>query len=126
MVEKSKKKTKRVLVVDDHPSGQNLMAHVLCDLGYDYEAAWNGQEAVEKVLANNFDLVLMDLHMSKMSGYEATRKIREVKKDIPIFALTAYDADEVSSKCQAAGMTGIFSKPIDIDQFEKWIQGPLL
>jgi len=125
MVKEPKKKIKRVLVVDDHASGQELMAFIFRDLGYDYESALNGNEAVKKALAKDFDLVLMDLRMPVMTGFEATQKIREVKKDLPIFAFTAHVMHEVSSKCKTAGMTGFIPKPLDIDQFKKWIQGKL-
>ncbi len=123
MVKEPKKKIKRVLVVDDHASGQELMAFIFRDLGYHYESALNGKEAVKKALAKDFDLILMDLRMPVMTGIEATQKIREVKKNLPIFAFTAHVMHEVSSKCKAVGMTGLIPKPLDVDQFKKWIQG---
>ena len=99
------------------------MSYVLTELGYDYQSAWNGQEGVKRVLTEDFDLVLMDLRMPVMSGYEAVRKIRDIKKDLPIFALSADAINDISLKCKAMGFTGTFTKPIDIDHFKKWIQG---
>lgn len=117
----AKEKIKRVLIVDDHESSQQLMIFLLGGLGCDHESAWNGQEAVERALAKDFDLVLMDLRMPVMDGYEAAREIHKVKKDLPIFALTAYAADDVPSKCLAAGMTGCMFKPVDIDKLKELI-----
>ncbi|MBF0571796.1 MAG: response regulator [Candidatus Omnitrophica bacterium] len=116
------KKTKRILVVDDDGLSQELMAIVLDALGYSYESAKNGKEAVEKALKQDFDLVLMDLRMPVMNGYDAARKIHEVKENLPIYALTAHVLDYVPSKCRDAGMTGIFPKPIDVPKFNEWLK----
>lgn len=122
MSDGSERRIKRVLVVDDDDLSQELMAAVLGEIGYVYEAAHNGQEAVEKALRGDFDLVLMDLRMPMMGGYTAAKQIHEVKKDLPIIALSAYAVLHDPSRCQDAGISKFISKPIDVAELKEWIQ----
>mgnify|MGYP000102940374 CR=1 FL=1 len=81
----------------------------------------NGQEAVEIDNLQDFDLVLMDLQMPVMDGYEATRKIREqlIAEKLPIIAMTADVMKEVEGACYEAGMNGYIAKPIEIDALKR-------
>jgi CheY-like chemotaxis protein len=116
------KRHKKVLVVDDDAPSQQLMAILLDSLGVSHESAWDGREAVEKVSVENFDLVLMDVRMPHMNGYDAAQRIRQEKKELPIYALTAHAMDYVPAKCSAAGMNGVILKPLDIEAFSTWIR----
>jgi len=83
---------------------------------YDHKVyvAHNGQEAVEAAVTHEPDLILMDLRMPKVDGFEATRRLRKMAKfsRTPIIALTASVGPEIKSKCQQAGCTQHLSKPI--------------
>ncbi|MBF0243560.1 MAG: response regulator, partial [Desulfamplus sp.] len=73
-------------------------------------------EAVDLVVTNNYDVVLMDIQMPEMDGIEATKSIREKGFDIPIIAMTANVTTEDREKCIASGMNGYLSKPFDPDK----------
>lgn len=104
-----------VLVADDSPLNRKVTLLVMQHLGLRAEAVCNGQEAVEAVRKNNYDLVLMDCQMPVMDGFEATRQIRGSETDnvrIPIIALTAQAIDGDRETCLDAGMDDYITKPI--------------
>ncbi|MFC2100897.1 response regulator [Bacteroidota bacterium] len=106
-----------VLLVEDNPYGQELIAHFLKAKESKVQIAGNGKEAIEKVSNNNFDIILMDLQMPEMDGLEATKIIRKEEKKsgkhIPIIALTANAFKGDKEKCLEAGMDDYLSKPIN-------------
>lgn len=104
---------KRILVVEDTHENQLLIRLYLEKLGVHVELANNGQEGIEKVLAQDYDLVLMDMQMPVKDGYEATRVLRAQGVTLPIIALTGYAMKGDREKCLAAGCNDYFSKPID-------------
>jgi CheY-like chemotaxis protein len=79
----------------------------------------NGQEALDQVKEQHYDLILMDMQMPVMNGFEATRKIRQLEeyKDTPIIALTAFAMKGDREKCLEAGATDYIPKPIDSQEF---------
>jgi len=104
----------KVLLVEDVPLNQLLMKIILDDFGFERDIADNGKIAIEKIQSTSFDIVLMDLQMPEMNGYEATKIIREkLKSNIPILALTADVTETVLQECKAAGMNDHIAKPID-------------
>lgn len=104
----------RVLVVEDMALNQLLMKTVLDDFGFERDIAENGKIAIEKLKTNQYDIVLMDLQMPEMNGFEATEYIREtLKLTIPIIALTADVTTVDLAKCKAVGMNDYIAKPID-------------
>ncbi len=109
----------RVLVVDDSPHNLKLVSMYLERMGLTAETAANGREALEAVLANPPDLVLMDMHMPVMGGEEATRRIRaECPRHVPVVALTADVVADHASQHRAAGCDDVLAKPIDQGRFE--------
>jgi len=110
-----------VLLVEDNVLNQKLIFLNLAKYGFKIDVANNGQEALEKLESQSYDLVLMDLMMPVMDGLEATLRIRENEKasqeHIPIIGLTAntYDADR--EKCLAHGMDEYMAKPFDLEEF---------
>jgi PAS domain S-box-containing protein len=104
----------KVLVAEDIPLNQLLMRTLLEDFGFDCDIADNGKIAVDKLQLQDYDIVLMDLQMPEMNGFEATDFIRNVmKSDIPIIALTADVTTVDLAKCNAVGMNDYISKPVD-------------
>ncbi|WP_269222754.1 PAS domain S-box protein [Flavobacterium sp. IMCC34518] len=104
----------RVLVVEDMALNQLLMKTVLDDFGFERDIAENGKIAIEKLKTNQYDIVLMDLQMPEMNGFEATEYIRTtLKLTIPIIALTADVTTVDLAKCKAVGMNDYIAKPID-------------
>jgi CheY-like chemotaxis protein len=104
----------KVLVVEDIALNQLLIKIILLDFGYDVTIAANGKIAIENLQANKYDIILMDLQMPEMNGFEATKHIRTVMNSkIPIIALTADVTSADVEKCIAAGMNDYVSKPID-------------
>ncbi len=104
----------RVLVAEDQPVNQALIAAVLEPLGCRLTQVWNGAGAVEAVQADVFDLVLMDMQMPGVDGVEATRRIRAlggVNARLPIVALTANVLPEQVARCREAGMSDHLAKP---------------
>lgn len=81
------------------------------------QVADNGMDAVRMVEKTNFNVVLMDIHMPGISGIEATQKIREFNKDIPIIALTAVTIDENLDDFYRAGFNEIIPKPFKTEEF---------
>ncbi len=104
----------KVLVVEDIALNQLLMKTLLDDFGFECELAGNGIIAIEKLKRKPFDIVLMDLQMPEMNGFDAARYIREnIDSQIPIIALTADVTTADLKKCKAVGMNDYISKPID-------------
>lgn len=95
------------------------MESIILKGGYNYLAAYDGNEALEKLREKKVDLILMDIQMPGMNGYELTRIIRDMDnryKNVPVIAMTAYAMHEDRDKCIQAGMDDYITKPFDIDQ----------
>jgi PAS domain S-box-containing protein len=104
----------RILVVEDIALNQLLMKTLLEDFGFEMDVAGNGKIALEKMQTNTYDIILMDLQMPEMNGFEATAYIRnEMNSRVPIIALTADVTTVDVEKCKAVGMNDYISKPID-------------
>ena len=104
----------KVLVVEDMPLNQLLMKTLLDDFGFERDIAENGKIAIEKLQNGSYDIVLMDLQMPIMNGFDATEYIRNTMKlDIPIIALTADVTTVDLAKCKAVGMNDYIAKPVD-------------
>jgi len=109
--------TVRILVVEDNPTNQKLALRLLEKVGCPADVAANGKEAIEALKKLQYDLVLMDVQMPEMDGFEATRIIRNPKSDInqheiPIVAMTAHAMKKDQDRCLDAGMDDYISKPI--------------
>jgi CheY-like chemotaxis protein/HPt (histidine-containing phosphotransfer) domain-containing protein len=109
--------TGRVLVAEDVEDNQYLFKLLLDSLSVEYEIVSNGEEAVEKALTDEFDLILMDMQMPIMGGVEATSLLRQAGIDVPIYALTANVMKEDLQRHLEAGCTGTIAKPIDRKEF---------
>lgn len=104
----------KVLVVEDIPINQLLMKTILDDFGFQRDIAANGKIAIQMLEEKKYDIILMDLQMPEMNGFEATEYIRNtLKSSIPIIALTADVTTVDVEKCREAGMNDYMSKPLD-------------
>jgi signal transduction histidine kinase/DNA-binding response OmpR family regulator len=120
-----------VLVVDDNPINVEVAVHMVEALGYRAEIATTGKEAVQALLKRSFKLVLMDLQMPEMDGYEATREIRTLEAGTavhtPIVALTAHAQEADRQRALSAGLDDYLSKPVKLETLgallAKWL-GP--
>jgi len=107
-------KNLKVLVVEDIPLNQLLMKTLLDDFGFERDIADNGRIAIEKLRSKAYDIILMDLQMPEMNGFEATDYIRNtMHSDIPIIALTADVTTVDLDKCKYVGMNDYIAKPVD-------------
>ncbi len=104
----------KVLVVEDIPLNQLLMKTLLDDFGFEKDIAANGKIAIEMMALTVYDIILMDLQMPEMNGFDATQYIRNVlKSEIPIIALTADVTTVDLEKCKLVGMNDYIAKPVD-------------
>ncbi|MEZ7892538.1 MAG: PAS domain S-box protein [Candidatus Wallbacteria bacterium] len=108
----------KILLVEDIKSNMELVSKLLVKYGHIISAAENGFKAVELVKLEKFDIILMDLQMPGMDGFEATRKIRELGFSGPIVALTANAIKGVKEQCFEAGMNDFITKPINIKELQ--------
>lgn len=107
----------RILLAEDAPDNQRLLGFMLTRAGATLEMADNGQMAYEKAIAawqagQTFDLVLMDMQMPILDGYQATRRLRDSGYQAPVVALTAHARNDECARCLAAGCDGYATKPI--------------
>jgi len=113
-----------VLLAEDNPVNQVLGIRLLEKFGHRVTLANNGREAVEKYQQGPFDVILMDVDMPEMNGYDATATIRGLEqangRHIPIVAMTAHAMDGSRERCLEAGMDGYISKPIDTEAL--WLE----
>jgi signal transduction histidine kinase len=110
----------RVLLAEDNSMNVYLLEKLFHKWGVDYEIASNGDEALEKVATQTYDLVLMDIHMPFRDGYQTAKEIRmlpdPVRSSIPIIALTASVSDDLKHKIEEAGMNDYLHKPFNASE----------
>ncbi|MFC1761699.1 ATP-binding protein [Planctomycetota bacterium] len=106
-----------VLVAEDVETSQKLMTLLLTRMGFEVTIAADGVEVIQKALSQSFDLILMDIHMPNVNGYDATRALRHQGVEIPILALTANAMKGDDRKCIEAGCDDYLTKPIDRTDF---------
>jgi signal transduction histidine kinase/CheY-like chemotaxis protein/HPt (histidine-containing phosphotransfer) domain-containing protein len=120
----------RILVVEDHPLNQEVMKDLLGSLGYSFELASNGLEALRALEQKEYSLVLMDCQMPELDGYQATRRLRVVEHEqsqprVPVIAVTAHALAEEREKVLQAGMDDLLTKPIQLatltQMLAKWV-----
>lgn len=114
----------KILLVEDNPINIKFVVSLFADYRIQADIAENGKIAVEKVKENSYDLILMDIEMPEMNGYETTSVIRHIlKSEVPIIAMTAHAMAGEQDKCLALGMNDYISKPINANLlFEKMLQ----
>jgi two-component system cell cycle response regulator DivK len=118
---------KKILIVDDNQDSRELVVKILKTRGYQTIEAVDGEEALEKAVAERPDLILMDRSLPKIDGYEVTRRLKNQDefKDIPIVALTAHAMRGDREKALEAGCEGYISKPINVRELPELIMSYL-
>ena len=113
----------RVIITDDIFTNRLLLSEILEDLGHEYFLAQNGKEAVDELIAGNYDLILMDIEMPVMNGVEATKYIREnlktPKNQIPVVALTAHNPKLFFDDYKDVGFTKLLTKPYSVSKIKE-------
>ena len=105
--------SKRILIVEDQEDNRTILRDVLSTVGYELIEALNGEDGVKLAQSERPDLILMDIQLPKMDGYEATQQIKSIAelKTIPIIAVTSYALSGDEAKARAAGCDGYIAKP---------------
>lgn len=106
---------RRILVAEDNPINQQLALEFLRRMGAYVDIAVNGREAIARITENEYDIVLMDVHMPELDGMQATQVIREQGLTVPIIAVSADALADRRNKMLAAGCNGYVTKPIDFE-----------
>ncbi len=117
----------KILVVDDNQDNRELVVKVLKNKGYEMIEAVDGEDALQKAERERPSLILMDLSLPKMDGYEVTRRLKgmDAYKEIPVVALTAHAMKGDKEKAFSAGCTGYISKPVDVRELPELIKSYL-
>ncbi len=116
----------KILVVEDNKINQMITKKILNKMKLNCDVVDNGEDAVDKVKTEHYDVVLMDIHMPGISGIEATKMIRIFDKEITIFALTAVTIEDKMQEFDEAGFDDIISKPFKQEDFEKKLFNELI
>ena len=115
-----------ILIADDIFSNQLLIKSILENAGYDCKVVSNGKKLIIELEKEDYDIVLTDIEMPVMNGFETVRYIREKikgpKSKIPVIALTAHNMSEFNDKINNAGFSDIISKPYSIEKFKSVIE----
>jgi PAS domain S-box-containing protein len=122
----------RILLVEDNATNQQVALGILSNMGLEADTAENGALALEALARADYDLVLMDVQMPVMDGFECTRRIRDLAgpardRDVPVIAMTAHAQPEYRQKCLDSGMNDHLSKPISVtalaETLQAWLPG---
>ena len=115
----------RILIVDDNEDNRDVLARRLKRNGFEVTMAAGGQEGVDKADDDRPDLILMDMNMPELDGWEATTKIRQNAIGVPIIALTAHAMEGDRERAIEAGCSDYHTKPIEMDKLLALIEGLL-
>lgn len=112
----------KILIAEDNVLNQKIIEILIKRMGWAYKMVGDGVEAVEECLKGSYDVILMDIDMPQMNGWEATIEIRRKKMNIPIIALTAYSEESFRKKSFEAGMNYFLSKPYNKEEIYETIR----
>ena len=115
----------KILVVEDNKINQMITKKILTKMSLKCDIVDNGEDAVDMIKTNKYDIVLMDIHMPGISGIEATKIVRSFDKEQIIFALTAVTIEDKMHEFEEAGFTDIIPKPFKQEEFEKKLYNAL-
>jgi two-component system, cell cycle response regulator DivK len=115
---------RKILVIEDNEQNLYLIRYILEDSDYEVFAAWDGKQGIELAASLMPDLILLDIQLPGMNGYDVARKLREDSNlaDTPIVAVTSYAMPGDREKAMEAGCNGYIEKPIDPDTFDQQVE----
>ena len=118
----------KVLVVEDDDVSYLLLNEILASYPVKLFRAFDGEEAIHNFQVNKsaYDLILMDIRLPKLNGYDATQRIKEINPSIPIIAVTAYAHSQGIIDCYDAGCDDFIAKPFDISKIVKIVENYLV
>ena len=116
----------RILIVDDEPDLLSILSEELVKRGYQADAAFSGEEAIEKLKENRPDLVLLDIRMPGMGGLEALKRIREIGPDIGVIVVTAVRDARLAKEALTLGAYDYVMKPVDFTHLEMVMTAKLI
>lgn len=120
-------KGKRILIAEDDFVNQKLISHSMQGTGASFDIVGNGKEAIERLMMGNYDLIMMDINMPEMDGFEATEYIRkQMKLKTPIIAMTGWTSKTDTNKFTDIGMNGTLAKPFGLDILYKTLYDALV
>jgi two-component system, cell cycle response regulator DivK len=110
---------KKILIVEDNQDNRELVVKVLRNKGFELAEASDGEEAIEKAVSEKPDLILLDISLPKLDGYEVVKRLKSMEefREIPVVAFTAHAMKGDREKVIAEGFEGYISKPINIREF---------
>jgi len=113
----------KFLIVDDMATNRIQLSMTITNLGHQYECCSNGKEAIEMLRKKTFDIVLLDIEMPIMNGFETVKYIREKTteplRSIPVIAITAHNPHEIQNDLNKLGFTTMLSKPYSPEKFNE-------
>jgi signal transduction histidine kinase/ActR/RegA family two-component response regulator len=112
----------RILLAEDSPINQALFSEILGDMGHAVSVVENGNQALQRLEQEAYDLVLMDVEMPELDGLAATRLLRERGLTLPVIGLTGHAGAADAARCRAAGMTGCLVKPVDFADLQAAVE----
>lgn len=118
-------KKRKVLIVDDQPIITDLLVDILNRMGYNSEVALGGRDGLKIFSKNDFDLVITDLGMPDVSGWELSKSVKKQDPSIPVILITAWGVDPDPGKLKNSGVDFVINKPFHIDHLEKIVKNLL-
>lgn len=122
---KKENERKKILIVEDEPMSVMVIERILKGYEFDLVIAVDGLDAIDKFKKNTIDLVIMDLYMPKMDGFEASKRIKAMSKDTPIIVISTTLIGEEELK-RDIGIDYLLSKPLNVNKFKDFIHMLLL
>lgn len=116
---------KKILIVEDEPMSVMVIERILSGYEFDLVIAVDGLDAIDKFKKNTIDLVIMDLYMPKMDGFEASKRIKSMSRDTPIIVISTTLIGEEELK-RDIGIDYLLSKPLNVNKFKDFIHMLLL
>jgi two-component system response regulator PilR (NtrC family) len=115
-------KTRQILVVEDNPNMSCLLADILDFFDYKTIGAQDGEEALQVLGKESFDMVITDLRMPRMGGIDLLRSIKDQFPQLPVVVITGFDSDSCRSDASAAHADGFLCKPFKVDQIKELLK----
>jgi ATP-dependent Lon protease len=106
----------KILIVDDEEIMRSFLLDVFMDEGYDLDSAANGEEALEKISRNQYQLIITDIRMPGVDGTEVLKKAKELNPKTEVIVITGYASPQIKQECQKLGAAYYIAKPFQINQ----------